>query len=176
MDGPVRFFLPEALSPPDAPGQAIFKIQRADQALSRALELTVRQTATRRLIRMPAHINDPAVFGGDRCRIPPLVWRAPHPSGEAIATWPASRRSDILGALSRHEEKRRTDHRCRRRHRSYRQRARKGGAGSDRDLQFRRYRMAGRGSLAGMMPFGDVTASCSTWRVWCCRSSTTRQC
>ena len=60
MDGPVRFFLPEGgVSALDAPGRP-FSDPNADQELFRALESTVRQTATRRLIRMPAHINDPA--------------------------------------------------------------------------------------------------------------------
>ena len=59
MDGPVRFFLPEGgVSALDAPGRP-FSDPNADEELFRALEATVRQTATRRLIRMPAHINDP---------------------------------------------------------------------------------------------------------------------
>ena len=59
MEGPVRFFLPEGgVSALDAPGRP-FSDPHADEELFRALEATVRQTATRRLIRMPAHINDP---------------------------------------------------------------------------------------------------------------------
>ncbi|MGO9701920.1 MAG: ABC transporter permease [Xanthobacteraceae bacterium] len=59
MDGPVRFFLPEGgVSALDAPGRP-FSDPNADEELFRALETTVRQTATRRLIRMPAHVNDP---------------------------------------------------------------------------------------------------------------------
>ncbi len=59
MDGPVRFFLPEGgVSALDEPGRP-FSDPNADEELIRALEATVRQTATRRLIRMPAHINDP---------------------------------------------------------------------------------------------------------------------
>ncbi len=59
MDGPVRFFLPElGVSALDAPGQA-FHDPRADAALFAALERTVRQTASRRLIRVKRHINDP---------------------------------------------------------------------------------------------------------------------
>ncbi len=59
MDGPVRFFLPEGgVSALDAPGRP-FSDPGADDELFRALEATVRQTSTRRLIRMPAHINDP---------------------------------------------------------------------------------------------------------------------
>jgi uncharacterized protein (UPF0261 family)/ABC-type branched-subunit amino acid transport system ATPase component len=59
MDGPVRFFLPEGgVSALDAPSRPFFD-PLADEELFRALESTVRQTATRRLIRVPAHINDP---------------------------------------------------------------------------------------------------------------------
>ena len=60
MDGPVRFFLPEGgVSQLDAPGQP-FHDPAADAALFAALEETVRQTGTRRLVRLPHHINDPA--------------------------------------------------------------------------------------------------------------------
>jgi uncharacterized protein (UPF0261 family)/ABC-type branched-subunit amino acid transport system ATPase component len=59
MDGPVRFFLPEGgVSALDAPGRP-FSDPNADAELFRALEGTVRQTSTRKLIRMPEHINDP---------------------------------------------------------------------------------------------------------------------
>jgi uncharacterized protein (UPF0261 family)/ABC-type branched-subunit amino acid transport system ATPase component len=59
MDGPVRFFLPEGgVSALDAPGRP-FSDPTADEELFRALEATVRQTATRRLVRVPANINDP---------------------------------------------------------------------------------------------------------------------
>ena len=60
MDAPVRFFLPEkGVSALDAPGGA-FHDPDADAALFAALEGTVRQTASRRLVRVPLHINDPA--------------------------------------------------------------------------------------------------------------------
>jgi uncharacterized protein (UPF0261 family) len=60
MDAPVRFLLPEGgVSALDAPGQP-FHDAAADAALFTALEETVRQTSTRRLIRLPDHINDPA--------------------------------------------------------------------------------------------------------------------
>jgi uncharacterized protein (UPF0261 family) len=59
MDGPVRFFLPEGgVSALDAPGRP-FSDPNADEELFRSLEATVRQTASRRLIRLRAHINDP---------------------------------------------------------------------------------------------------------------------
>ena len=60
MDAPVRFLLPEGgVSALDKPGGA-FHDQAADAALFRALEQTVRQTSTRKLVRVPAHINDAA--------------------------------------------------------------------------------------------------------------------
>jgi uncharacterized protein (UPF0261 family) len=59
MDGPVRFLLPEGgVSALDKPGEP-FHDQEADAALFKAIEQTVSQTATRQLIRVPAHINDP---------------------------------------------------------------------------------------------------------------------
>lgn len=60
MDGPVRFLLPESgVSALDARGQP-FDDLAARAALFSALEATVRQTSTRRLVRVPHHINDPA--------------------------------------------------------------------------------------------------------------------
>ena len=60
MEGPVRFFLPEGgVSALDAAGQP-FDDPEARHALFTALEDTVRQTSTRRLIRVPENINDPA--------------------------------------------------------------------------------------------------------------------
>jgi uncharacterized protein (UPF0261 family) len=60
MDGPVRFFLPEGgVSALDAPGRP-FSDPMADEELFRSLETTVRQTGSRRLVRLPAHINDPS--------------------------------------------------------------------------------------------------------------------
>lgn len=59
MEGAVRFFLPAGgVSALDAPGQPFFD-PTADEELFRALESTVRQSGSRRLIRVPAHINDP---------------------------------------------------------------------------------------------------------------------
>ncbi|TFV75130.1 ABC transporter permease [Bradyrhizobium frederickii] len=59
MDGPVRFFLPEGgVSALDARGQPFWDPD-ADAALFRALERDVRQTSSRRLIRIPKNINDP---------------------------------------------------------------------------------------------------------------------
>jgi uncharacterized protein (UPF0261 family) len=57
--GPVRFLLPEGgVSVLDAPGMA-FHDPEADAALFAALERTVRQTARRRLVRVPHALNDP---------------------------------------------------------------------------------------------------------------------
>jgi uncharacterized protein (UPF0261 family)/ABC-type branched-subunit amino acid transport system ATPase component len=64
MEGPVRFFLPEGgVSALDAPGRP-FSDPRADEELFKALETTVRRTSSRRLIRVPANIND-AQFSAD---------------------------------------------------------------------------------------------------------------
>jgi uncharacterized protein (UPF0261 family) len=60
MEGPVRFLIPElGVSALDAQGQP-FHDPSADAALFQALEQTVRATASRQLIRLPLHINDPA--------------------------------------------------------------------------------------------------------------------
>ena len=59
MDGPVRFLLPElGVSALDAAGQAFWDPD-ADAALFKALEQTVRQNASRQLVRVRCHINDP---------------------------------------------------------------------------------------------------------------------
>jgi uncharacterized protein (UPF0261 family) len=58
-EGPVRFLIPEkGVSAVDAPGKP-FHDPEADTALFEALERTVRQTESRRLIRLPLHVNDP---------------------------------------------------------------------------------------------------------------------
>jgi uncharacterized protein (UPF0261 family)/ABC-type branched-subunit amino acid transport system ATPase component len=60
MDAPVRFLLPEGgVSALDANGQP-FDDPAARAALFSSLEGTVRQTTTRRLVRVPHHINAPA--------------------------------------------------------------------------------------------------------------------
>ena len=57
--GPVRFLIPEGgVSALDAPGQAFWDPE-ADAALFAALEKNLVQTADRRLVRVPCHINDP---------------------------------------------------------------------------------------------------------------------
>ncbi|WP_459614694.1 Tm-1-like ATP-binding domain-containing protein [Bordetella sp. 2513F-2] len=58
-DGPVRFLIPEGgVSALDAPGQAFWDPE-ADAALFAALDAHLVQTADRRLVRVPCHINDP---------------------------------------------------------------------------------------------------------------------
>lgn len=58
-EGPVRFLIPEkGVSAIDAPGQP-FHDPEADAALFDTLEAELRQTETRRLERLPHHINDP---------------------------------------------------------------------------------------------------------------------
>jgi uncharacterized protein (UPF0261 family) len=59
MEAPVRFLLPEGgVSALDAPGQP-FEDAAARTALFGALEATVRQTPSRRLLRVPHNINAP---------------------------------------------------------------------------------------------------------------------
>jgi uncharacterized protein (UPF0261 family)/ABC-type branched-subunit amino acid transport system ATPase component len=60
MRGPVRFLLPEGgVSSLDAPGQP-FHDPAADAALFEAIEATVQTSGRRRVIRVPANINDAA--------------------------------------------------------------------------------------------------------------------
>jgi uncharacterized protein (UPF0261 family)/ABC-type branched-subunit amino acid transport system ATPase component len=59
MEGQVRFFLPEGgVSALDAPGKPFHDLS-ARAALFTALEQTVRQTASRQIVRLPHHINAP---------------------------------------------------------------------------------------------------------------------
>src|SRR3546814_17288195 len=63
MEGPVRFLLPEGgVSALDASGQP-FHDPAADRALFEAIARTFRETPSRRLVRLPHHINDPAFAG-----------------------------------------------------------------------------------------------------------------
>jgi uncharacterized protein (UPF0261 family) len=60
MEGPVRFLIPEGgVSLLDAPGRP-FHDPAADRALFSAIERQFRPAASRRLIRLPYNINDPA--------------------------------------------------------------------------------------------------------------------
>jgi uncharacterized protein (UPF0261 family)/ABC-type branched-subunit amino acid transport system ATPase component len=59
MQGPVRFLIPEGgVSGIDAPGKP-FSDPAADKALFDSIAQTFRPASTRRLIRLPNHINDP---------------------------------------------------------------------------------------------------------------------
>jgi uncharacterized protein (UPF0261 family) len=76
MDGPVRFFLPEGgVSALDAPGQPFWDPE-ADAALFGALERTVRQSASRQLIRIKRNINDPEFASTIASAFRPLLGRA----------------------------------------------------------------------------------------------------
>ena len=58
-EGPVRFLIPEkGVSALDAPGQNFYDPE-ADDALFQSLEKTLKQTPSRRMTRLPYHINDP---------------------------------------------------------------------------------------------------------------------
>jgi uncharacterized protein (UPF0261 family) len=58
--GEVRFLIPEGgVSVIDAPGQPFYDPE-ADKALFESLEAEVKQTAKRKLIRLPCNLNDPA--------------------------------------------------------------------------------------------------------------------
>jgi uncharacterized protein (UPF0261 family) len=58
-DGPVRFLIPEkGVSALDIEGGPFWDIE-ADSALFAAIERTIRPNATRRIVRLPLHINDP---------------------------------------------------------------------------------------------------------------------
>ena len=58
-EGPVRFLIPEkGVSALDIEGGAFWDPE-ADAALFQAIERTIRPTATRRVERLPLHINDP---------------------------------------------------------------------------------------------------------------------
>ncbi|WP_425261912.1 Tm-1-like ATP-binding domain-containing protein [Rubrivivax sp. RP6-9] len=60
MTGPVRFLIPEGgVSAIDKPGQA-FHDPEADRALFAAIEQGFRPTPTKRLVKLPHHINDDA--------------------------------------------------------------------------------------------------------------------
>jgi uncharacterized protein (UPF0261 family) len=58
-EGPVRFLIPEkGISALDAHGQPFYDPE-ADEALFQSLARTLRQTQSRRIARLPCHINDP---------------------------------------------------------------------------------------------------------------------
>jgi uncharacterized protein (UPF0261 family) len=58
-EGPVHFLIPEkGVSALDIEGGAFFDPQ-ADAVLFEAIEQTIKPNATRRVTRLPLHINDP---------------------------------------------------------------------------------------------------------------------
>ena len=150
MEGPVRFFLPEGgVSALDAPGQP-FHDPAADKALFDALERTVRQTATRQLVRLPHNINDPEFAAA-------IVRSLPRHQRHRPAAAPGSedlidgrfRAHSISWKVPRHDGARRADHRRRRRHRAVGEVRGGGRHRPHRHLQFRplpdgRARLAGR--------------------------------
>ena len=157
MEAPVRFLLPEGgVSALDAPGQP-FHDQAADAALFRALEQTVRQTSSRQLIRVPHHINEPQFATA-------LVeaFRALHGNGRQ------RRRAGDAEPMARFERSALLD-----KFRAMVDRGEPivgGGAGTGLSAKCQeaggidliviynsgRYRMAGRGSLAGLLAYGDA--------------------
>ena len=158
MDGPVRFFLPElGVSALDAPGQA-FHDPQADAALFAALERTVRQTASRQLIRVRRHINDPefsaAVVAAFRA-LHGQSARAPARGEMTMTAFDRSALMDKFRAMAARGEP-----------------IVGGGAGVGLSAKCEeaggvdliviynsgRYRMAGRGSLAGLLAYGDANA------------------
>ena len=144
-EGPVRFLLPEGgVSLIDAPGQP-FHDPEADAALFAAIEATVRPTERRRVDRLPLAINDPAFAAALVARVPGDRRLMPRfPRAELLQRFHAmaERREPIIG----------------------------GGAGTGLSARCEqaggidliviynsgRYRMAGRGSLAGLLAYGNA--------------------
>src|SRR5262249_39752676 len=150
--------LPEGgVSALDAQGQP-FRDAEADEALFRALERTVRQTTNRQLIRVRENINDPEIASTIVNAFRALLGRGA--GRRRVKRRPMARveRSAVLkkfrGMAARGEP------------------IVGGGAGTGLSAKCEeaggvdliviynsgRYRMAGRGSLAGLMPYGDANA------------------
>ena len=158
MEGPVRFLIPEGgVSALDAPGQP-FHDPEADRALFDAIEQTLpRRRRPQAASALPLHINDPAFADAAGRRLA----RA-HPHGRAPtrltsrATMPRIARKTILEKLPRHDRAGRP--------------IIGGGAGTGLSAKCEeaggidliviynsgRYRMAGRGSLAGLLAYGNA--------------------
>ena len=158
MDGPVRFLLPEGgVSALDAPGQP-FHDPEADAALFRALDQTVRQTTNRQLIRVKRHINDPEFAAAVDQRVSRAARARRHPQARGEVVMPGIDRKTLLdkfrAMVARGEP------------------IVGGGAGTGLSAKCEedggadliviynsgRYRMAGRGSLAGLLAYGDANA------------------
>ena len=79
--GPVRFLIPEGgVSMLDAPGQPFFDPQ-ADTALFDAIEADLRQTADRKLVRLPFHINAPEFAAALAQQFLAITAERPHHAG-----------------------------------------------------------------------------------------------
>ena len=144
-DGPVRFLLPEGgVSLIDAPGQPFWDPD-ADAALFATIEQRVDQTARRRVERVAANINDPAFAAAALAAFEEVTLRSSAPGrSELLARFRdmIDRRVPIVG----------------------------GGAGTGLSAKWEeaggidliviynsgRYRMAGRGSLAGLLAYGNA--------------------
>ena len=159
MEGPVRFLIPEGgVSLIDAPGQPFWD-PAADTALFDAIASGLRATSSRKIVRLPHNVNDPAFvdalvasFERDRRRDAAVAARS---RGE-VEPWRASRArtssSSFRGMIRRGEP------------------IIGGGAGTGLSAKCEeaggidliviynsgRYRMAGRGSLAGLMAYGNA--------------------
>ena len=158
--GPVRFLIPEGgVSALDAPGQP-FHDPEADQALFAAIEASFRAGPTAQLMRLPLHINDPAF------------------ADALVAAWREVARA--RGRTRAHPLKPRDDHAPHRPRRAPRAASATrsprgepivgGGAGTGLSAKCEeaggidliviynsgRYRMAGRGSLAGLLAYGNA--------------------
>ena len=150
--GPVRFLLPEGgVSMIDAPGQP-FHDPDADEALFATIEANVVQTASRTVSRVAANINDEAFVEAVLAAFDDVMLTA----RPAAATVMAPTRRQILerfhGMIERREP------------------IVGGGAGTGLSAKCEedggidliviynsgRYRMAGRGSLAGLLAYGNA--------------------
>ena len=171
MDGPVRFLLPEGgVSALDAPGRPS-TIPTADAALFTRARMDRSANAARRLIRLPGT----STIRGSRRRLSPnfAAVRRRLAGGRAVDSecraFHARALLDKFQAMVARGEP-----------------IIGGGAGTGLSAKCEeaggidliviynsgRYRMAGRGSLAGLLPMATPTASSSTWRARCCPSST----
>ena len=157
MDGPVRFLIPEGgVSAIDAPDQPFWD-PAADQALFDAIASDFRTGANRRLVRLPHHINDPAFADALVAALQRDRPGARERAGAAgLTTMPRIARQEILAKF--------------RDMIAQREPIIGGGAGTGLSAKCEeaggidliviynsgRYRMAGRGSLAGLMAYGNA--------------------
>ena len=151
MEGPVRLLLPEGgVSALDAPGKP-FHDPEADAALFEALEQTVRQTAQRRIERVEGEYQRRRFHRGDDSGFP-----VRRPASREESLMPRLERQAILAKLQAMKKAR--------------QPIIGGGAGTGLSAKCEeaggidliviynsgRYRMAGRGSLAGVLAYGNA--------------------